>query len=70
MLKQAFDSIAANTAVPYRSLKKCFIYHKLLLIAIYYLLNFQIKNYKLVYTIITMYICPKNIQCSNHSIFL
>jgi len=33
--KQAFDSIAGNTVVPYRSLKKLFNYHKLLFIAIY-----------------------------------
>ena len=33
--KQAFDSIAGNTVVPYRSLKKIFIYHKLLFIVIY-----------------------------------
>ena len=33
--KQAFDSIAGNTVVPYRSLKKFFIYHKLLFIVIY-----------------------------------
>jgi len=33
--KQAFDSIAGNTVVPYRSLKKFFNYHKLLFIAIY-----------------------------------
>jgi len=32
--KQAFDSIAGNTVVPYRSLKKFFNYHKLLFIAI------------------------------------
>ena len=34
MNKQAFDSIAGNTVVPYRSLKKFFIYHKLLFIVI------------------------------------
>ena len=34
-VKQAFDSIAGNTVVPYRSLKKIFIYHKLLFIVIY-----------------------------------
>jgi len=33
--KQAFDSIAGNTVVPYRSLKKFFNYHKLLFVAIY-----------------------------------
>ena len=33
--EQAFDSIAGNTVVPYRSLKKIFIYHKLLFIVIY-----------------------------------
>ena len=33
--KQAFDSIAGNTVVQYRSLKKFFNYHKLLFIAIY-----------------------------------
>ena len=33
--KQAFDSIAGNTVVPYRSLKKFFIYHKFLFIVIY-----------------------------------
>jgi len=33
--KQAFDSIAGNTVVPYRSLKKFFNYRKLLFIAIY-----------------------------------
>ena len=32
---QAFDSIAGNTVVPYRSLKKFFNYHKLLYFAIY-----------------------------------
>ena len=32
---KAFDSIAGNTVVPYRSLKKFFIYHKLLFIVIY-----------------------------------
>ena len=42
--KQAFDSIAGNTVVPYRSLKKIFIYHKLLFIVIYNF-NFQIENY-------------------------
>jgi len=35
LTKQAFDSIAGNTEVPYRSLKKFFNYHKLLIIAIY-----------------------------------
>jgi len=40
--KQAFDSIAGNTKVPYRSLKKFFNYHKLLFIAIYNKFNFQI----------------------------
>jgi len=34
-LKQAFDSIAGNTLVPYRSLKRFFYYHKLLYFAIY-----------------------------------
>ena len=34
-VKQAFDSIAGNTVVPYRSLKKIFINHKLLFIVIY-----------------------------------
>jgi len=34
-VEQAFDSIAGNTVVPYRSLKKIFIYHKLLFIVIY-----------------------------------
>ena len=43
--KQAFDSIAGNTVVPYRSLKKFFNYHKLLFIAIYNKLTLQIKNY-------------------------
>jgi len=33
--KQAFDSIAGNTVVSYRPLKKFFNYHKLLFIAIY-----------------------------------
>jgi len=33
--EQAFDSIAGNTVVPYRSLKKFFNYHKLLYFAIY-----------------------------------
>jgi len=33
--KQAFESIADNTEVPYRSLKKFFNYHKLLFIVIY-----------------------------------
>jgi len=33
--QQAFDSIAGNTVVLYRSLKKFFSYHKLLFIAIY-----------------------------------
>ena len=28
-MQQAFDSIAGNTEVPYRSLKKFFNYHKL-----------------------------------------
>ena len=46
--KQAFDSIAGNTVVPYRSLKKFYIYHKLLFIVIY--------NSTFIYkTIITMY---------------
>jgi len=35
ILKQAFDSIAGNTEVPYQSLKKFFNYHKLLFFAIY-----------------------------------
>ena len=35
LIKQAFDSIAGNTVVPYRSLKKFFNYHTLLFIAIY-----------------------------------
>jgi len=35
IFKQAFDSSAGNTVVPYRSLKKFFNYHKLLFIAIY-----------------------------------
>jgi len=35
IVKQAFDSIAGNTVVPYRSLKKFFNYHMLLFIAIY-----------------------------------
>ena len=43
--QQAFDSIAGNTVVHYRSLKKFFNYHKNLFIAIYYLFNFQIENY-------------------------
>ena len=43
-LKQAFDSIAGNTVVPYRSLKKFFNYHKLPFIAIYNIFNFQIKQ--------------------------
>ena len=34
--QQAFDSIAGNTVVPYRFLKKFFNYHKLLFFAIYY----------------------------------
>jgi len=44
--KQAFDtcSIAGNTVVPYRSLKKFFNYHKLLFIAIYNEFNFQIQK--------------------------
>ena len=33
--QQAFDSIAGDTVVPYRSLKKFFNYHKLLCFAIY-----------------------------------
>jgi len=33
--KQAFDSIAGNTVVPYRSLKKFFNHHKTLYFAIY-----------------------------------
>ena len=33
--KQAFDSIAGNTVVPYRSLKKVFNCHTLLCLAIY-----------------------------------
>jgi len=48
-IKQAFDSIAGNTVVPYRSLKKLFNYHKLLFIAIYNKNNCQIE--------IMMYIC-------------
>ena len=43
--KQAFDSIAGNTVVPYRSHKKFFNYHKLLLIAIYNGFSLQIENY-------------------------
>ena len=35
ILTQAFDSIAGNTVVPYRSLKMFFYYHKLLNFAIY-----------------------------------
>ena len=34
-IQQAFDSIAGNTVVPYRSLKQFFNYHKLLFFAIY-----------------------------------
>jgi len=44
-LKQAFDSIAGNTVVPYQSLKKFFNYHKLPFIAIYNKFKFQIENY-------------------------
>ena len=35
LYKQAFDSIAGNTVVPYQSLKKFFIYHKLQFIVFY-----------------------------------
>ena len=45
LFKQAFDSIAGNTVVPYRSLKKFFNYHKLLFMAIYNYFNFMIENY-------------------------
>jgi len=39
--QQAFDSIAGNTVVPYRSLEKFFNYHKHLFIAIYYFSTFR-----------------------------
>ena len=46
IFKEAVDSIAGNTVAPYRSLKKFFNYHiKLLFIAIYKKINFQIENY-------------------------
>jgi len=35
MVKQAFDSIAGNTVVPYQSLKKFINHHKTLYFAIY-----------------------------------
>ena len=40
--EQAFDSIAGNTVVPYRSLKKFFYYHMLLFTAIYNLFQVEV----------------------------
>ena len=42
LIQQAFDSIAGNTVVPYRSLKKFFYYHMLLFTAIYNLFQVEV----------------------------